>query len=223
MTLKSLIETFKDSIAQSNLLMELTPEYIIVCMTVALACAAIIYAVYYLFYRGACYSENFAILLIMTTLVTSMIILTISANIVLSLGMVGALSIVRFRAAIKDPLDVGFLFWSISAGLTCGAGLYLFSLTGTIFIAVVYMLTLLLRARMGTYLLVVRFADSAKQAVDETMSGMKYRLKGSTKTAGTTELTLQLKLNKDDREISDRLIAVEGVVSAVLVEFTGDI
>ena len=223
MTLESLIQTFKDSIAQANLLMELTTEYIIICMTVALACAAIIYFVYYFFYRGACYSENFAVLLVMTTLVTAMIIVTISANIVLSLGMVGALSIVRFRAAVKDPLDVGFLFWSIAAGLTCGAGLYMFALTGTVFVAVIYMAMLLLRGRAGTYLLVVRYADPAQQGVESALSGIKYRMKGRTKTAGSTELTIQLRLKKDQGSLSDRLAAVEGVASAVLVEYTGDI
>lgn len=223
MTLQSLIQTFKDSIAQSNLLMELTPEYIIVCMSVALACAAIIYLIYFLFYRGACYSDNFAVLLVMTTLVTAMIIVTISANIVLSLGMVGALSIVRFRAAVKDPLDVGFLFWSIAAGLTCGAGLYLFALTGTVFVAAIYVLTIYMRGGITTYLLIVRFADGAGQGVDNVLTGIKYKLKGSTKTAGSTELTLQLKIKKEQRDISDKLAAVEGVVSAVLVEYTGDI
>ena len=223
MTLQSLIRTFKDTIAQSNLLMELTTEYIVVCMSVALACAAVIYLVYFLFYRGACYSDNFALLLVMVTLVTTMIIVTISANIVLSLGMVGALSIVRFRSAIKDPLDVGFLFWSISAGITCGAGLYLFALTGTIFIAVIYILLMFVRGRVTSYLLVVRFADSAKEAVDAALSGIKYRKKGSTRTADTTELTLQVKLGKKHGDIAGRLAAIDGVASAILVEYTGDI
>lgn len=223
MTLKSLIQTFKDSIAQANLLMELTTEYIIVCLSVALACAAIIYLVYFFFYRGACYSDNFAVLLVMTTLVTAMVIVTISANIVLSLGMVGALSIVRFRAAVKDPLDVGYLFWSIAAGLTCGAGLYLFALTGTIFIAVIYILMMFIRGRVTSYLLVIRFAGSAKAAVDEVLKGIKYRHKGSTKTADETELTLQLKLSKTQSDLADRLASIDGVASAMLVEYTGDI
>lgn len=223
MTLKSLIRTFKDTIAQSNLLMELTTEYIVACMSVALACAAIIYLVYFLFYRGACYSDNFALLLVMTTLVTSMVIVTISANIVLSLGMVGALSIVRFRAAVKDPLDVGFLFWSIAAGITCGAGLYIFALTGTIFIAVIYILMMFVRGRVTSHLLVVRYADSAKEAVEAALAGIKFRQKGSTRTADSTELTLQLKLKKTQGDIADRLAAIDGVSSAILVEYTGDI
>ena len=117
MTLAGLIETFKDAVAQSNLLMELTAEYCVACLSVALACALVILLVYRFFYRGACFSANFSILLMMTALITTTIIMTISANLVLSLGMVGALSIVRFRAAIKDPLDVGFLFWSVAVGI----------------------------------------------------------------------------------------------------------
>jgi len=223
MTLQSLIQTFKDSVAQSNLLMELTTEYIIVCMTVALACAAIIYFVYYLFYRGACYSENFAVLLVMTTLVTAMIITTISANIVLSLGMVGALSIVRFRAAIKDPLDIGFLFWSVAAGLSCGAGLYMFALTGTIFIAIIYFLLLLLRGKIKTYLLVIRYLDQAEEGVGAVLGEIKYKIKGRTKLVGETEFTIQVKLKVEQSDITDRLTAINGVTSAILVEYTGDL
>ena len=155
MTLANLIQTFKDSVAQANLLMELTAEYCIVCLSIALLCAAIVMVTYRLFYRGSCYSANFNVLLAMTALVTTTIILTISANLVHSLGMVGALSIVRFRAAIKDPLDVGFLFLSVAIGITCGAGLYLFALTGTLFITVVYVALQLLRTGMHTYLLLI--------------------------------------------------------------------
>ena len=91
---------------------------ILLALLTATLCGAIIYLVYRMFYRGVVYSDNFNILVLLITVVTAFIIMTISANLVLSLGMVGALSIVRFRSAIKDPLDVGFLFWGVGAGIT---------------------------------------------------------------------------------------------------------
>ncbi|MDE6030081.1 MAG: DUF4956 domain-containing protein, partial [Oscillospiraceae bacterium] len=121
-------------------LANLTVSRIIVTILTAALCGAIVYLTYRFFYRGVVYSENFNILLVLTTIVTSFIIMTISANIVLSLGMVGALSIVRFRAAVKDPLDIGFLFWGIAAGLTAGAQLYWVAIIGTVCIAVIYIL-----------------------------------------------------------------------------------
>lgn len=210
-----------DSITQAGLLQKLSPAYVVVAMSVALICGIIIYGVYKLFFRGAVYSENFNILLIITTLVTSFIIMTISSNLVLSLGMVGALSIVRFRAAVKDPLDVGFLFWAVAAGLTSGAGLFPFAVVGTIFVAIVYIILTLVRVGKHSYLLIVKYNDSAEEKVAEEMKSAKSRLKNKTKLEGRTELTVQIKLGKDT-SVLNRLQSVDGVTSAVLVEFTGD-
>ena len=115
--MNSFIEEIKDSIEQSGLIEKLTPAHISAVMAAALVCGIVIYIVYRAFFRGAVYSESFNVLNVMTCLVTAFIIMTISSNLVLSLGMVGALSIVRFRAAIKDPLDIGFLFLAIAAAI----------------------------------------------------------------------------------------------------------
>lgn len=109
----SILEDLGASLDISGQLANLSLPHILVCLGAATICGVLIYLVYRFFYRGAVYSDNFNILLIMITVVTSFIIMTISANIVLSLGMVGALSIVRFRSAVKDPLDIGFLFWAL--------------------------------------------------------------------------------------------------------------
>ena len=118
---------------------------ILLAMLTATVCGLIIYWVYRLFYRGVVYSDNFNILVLLITVVTAFIIMTISANLVLSLGMVGALSIIRFRSAIKDPLDVGFLFWGVAAGITAGAGLYFVALIGTVFVAILYIVLTLIK------------------------------------------------------------------------------
>ncbi len=224
MTLAGLIQTFKDAVAQSNLLMELTAEYCVVCLSVALVSALIILLVYRFFYRGACFSANFSILLMMTALVTTTIIMTISANLVLSLGMVGALSIVRFRAAVKDPLDVGFLFWSVAVGITCGAGLYLFSLTGTLFIALVYIVLQLLRGRARTYLVIVRAQASAGEAIAAQLKEAHAKVRSRTTAKDTLEITASVFMwFGKNRDIDTRLSAIEGVEHCMLVEYTGDI
>lgn len=221
--MKALINAFKESLAQSDLLLELTPAYIIVCMAVSFLCALTIYAMYRFFYRGACYSENFGVLLILVTLVTTFIIMTISSNIVLSLGMVGALSIVRFRAAIKDPLDTGFVFWAVAAGLTCGAGIYQFALICTLFIAVVYILVGFFRARKGKYLLIVKYEDVASEAVSAEVASLHGKMKNKIKTKEITELTVQLSMKKGRENLPEKLQALNGVKSAMLIEFTGDL
>ena len=110
-------------------------------------------------------------------MVTAFIIMTISANLVLSLGMVGALSIIRFRSAIKDPLDVGFLFWGVAAGITAGAGLYFVALIGTVFVAVLYIVLTLIKKPRRSYLLVVRYGTSAEDNVKALLGAIRYKLK----------------------------------------------
>ncbi len=223
MTISGLIETFKQSVAQANLLMELTPEYIVVCLAMTLVCSLIAFLAYRLFYHGPCYSQNFGILIILTALVTGTIILTISANLVLSLGMVGALSIVRFRAAVKDPLDVGFLFWSVAIGITCGAGLYMFSLTGTLFIAVVYMILQIVRGGIRTYLVVIRCEKDAVASVDEMLKNAHARVRSRTSYPDFTELTASFHMTAKKKELDLALLALPKVQSATMVEYTGDI
>ena len=220
--MKSLINAFKDALAASGLLLDLTPEYIFVCISIALLCGLVIYAVYRIFYRGSCYSENFNLLLLLTTLITTFIIMTISANIVLSLGMVGSLSIIRFRSAVKDPLDVGFLFWAVAVGITCGAGLYQIALLCTVFIAVIYILSNLLRFGAKRYLLIVKYDASAKESVTAALSGVRHTLKNSIASQSGSELTVQLHGKKKTAALTEQLSSIAGVSSAMLVEYTGD-
>ena len=220
--MKSLINAFKDALAASGLLLDLTPEYIFVCISIALLCGLVIYAVYRIFYRGSCYSENFNLLLLLTTLITTFIIMTISANIVLSLGMVGSLSIIRFRSAVKDPLDVGFLFWSVAVGITCGAGLYQIALLCTVFIAGIYVLSTLLRFGAKRYLLIVKYDASAKENVVAALKNVRHTLKNSISSQSGHELTVQVHGKKNTAALTEQMSAIAGVTSAMLVEYTGD-
>lgn len=220
--MNSIKAVLKESIEQLGLVEHLTVSYILVSLCCAAICALVIYLVYKIFYRGAVYSESFAVLIVMTTVVTAFVVITIGSNLVLSLGMVGALSIVRFRSAVKDPLDIGFLFWGIAAGITSGAGLYPFSLIATAVISLIYILFTVLGKGKNTYVLVVRYSDESAKEVEELLSSKRIKFRGKAKYKGQTELTADIKLKNADSDIADRLLAIEGVSSAVLVEYTGD-
>ncbi len=212
----------KNSIEQLGLVENLTIEYILVSLLCAAVCGLAIYFVYKIFYRGAVYSENFAVLLVLVTVVTSFIVLTIGSNLVLSLGMVGALSIVRFRSAVKDPLDVGFMFWGLAAGITSGAGLYPFAIVATLVVAVIYILFTVCGRGKTTYVLVIKHTDESTDEVNKVLDGYKTKLRGRAKYKGENELTVDVKVKKGNTEFMDKLLATEGVTSAVLVEYTGE-
>ena len=195
---------------------------ILLAMLTATVCGLIIYWVYRLFYRGVVYSDNFNILLLLTTVVTAFIIMTISANVVLSLGMVGALSIVRFRAAVKDPLDIGFLFWGIAAGITAGAQLYWVAVIGTVVIAVIYILLTLFKKERKSYLLIVRYNADNEVNVNGILGSIKYKLKNKTQTGTSIELTVEVKIKNNDTSYISRFNAIEGVESVTLLEYSGE-
>ena len=195
---------------------------ILVTLLTAAVCGAVIYLVYRFFNRSVIYNENFNILVILTTIVTSFIIMTISSNVVLSLGMVGALSIVRFRAAVKDPLDIGFLFWGIAAGITAGAQLYWVALLGTAVIAVLYILITIFRKEKKSYLLIVRYDASCEMTVNGVLGAVKYRLKNKTQTGNKIELTVEVKIRRNDTTYLSRFNAIDGVESVTLLEYSGE-
>lgn len=200
----------------------LTTEGFLMSMLSAFISGMIVYFIYRKFFKGVIYNNNFNILLVLTCLVTCFIVLVISSNVVLSLGMVGALSIVRYRTAIKDPLDVGFLFWSVAVGVTSGAGLYLISLLGTVFISIIYVLLIQVRNRMRLYLLVIKFLPEANETVLSTIKDLDKVLKNKTSTRNSIELTYEVRINTNNTAFMQKLTAVPDVESAVLVEFTGD-
>lgn len=200
----------------------LTMDGFMMSMLAAFICGMIVYFVYRQFFKGVIYNNNFNILLVLTALVTCFIVIVISSNVVLSLGMVGALSIVRYRTAVKDPLDVGFLFWTVAVGVTCGAGLYIISLLGTIFIAAIYILLVKIRSSKRVYILIVKYENEAGKAVMREIESINKVLKNKTTSKGYTELTYEVRLNGDNTAFVTTLSEIEGVENAVIVEFTGD-
>jgi len=201
---------------------ELRPESVLMALGVAAFCGFVIFLVYRFFNRGVLYSENFNLLIVMVSTVTAFVIITIGTNLVLTLGMVGALSIVRFRAAVKDPLDVGFLFWGVAAGITAGARLYVVALIGTAFIAVLYILFTMVRLDKRAFLLIVRYGNEAEESVKNQLKALRHKLKNKTVNSNFTELTVEVKVNKNDTTFIEPLRTTENVENVVLVEYTGD-
>lgn len=215
-TIKNLLS---ESIQQMGMIESLSVGTVILSFMVAFLCAVLIYVVYRYFYKGVSYAPSFGMLLIMLTLLTNFIILCISTNLVLSLGMVGALSIVRFRAAVKEPLDVGFLFFAIAAGLTSGARLYFIAIIGTILVDLVFILCYLAFNGTASYLLVIRYADEAADALEEALCERKKKLKSKIKRGATTEITYAVSLKKDSGLLVDSLSDIPGVKNVVLVQY----
>jgi len=216
------VDILKKSFLENGQMADLSIVNIFMSLISAFLCSMIIYYVYRKFYRGVVYSSSFNILLVLVSIVTSFIVMTISSNILLSLGMVGALSIVRFRTAVKDPLDVGFLFFSIAVGITSGAGLYILSFIATLFISFIYILLVQVKTFTKVYLLIVKYENSANEDVQKILKSLKGELKNKTTIKDTIELTLELRIKADNTAYMTQLTALEGVKSAVLVEYTGD-
>jgi uncharacterized membrane protein YhiD involved in acid resistance len=200
----------------------LSPAKLFAALGTAALCGLVIYLVYRFFYRGIVFSENYNILLVLVTVVTAMIINTIAVNLVLSLGMVGALSIVRFRSAVKDPLDIGFLFWGIAAGVTAGAGLYPTALIGTAFVAVIYILLTFLKKQKKSYLLIIKYAQNAEEGVETLLKASRYKLKNKTRAGESIELTVEIKVKRNNSEVVAKYNEVVGVEAVTLLEYSGE-
>ncbi|KQL19876.1 DUF4956 domain-containing protein [Cytobacillus solani] len=181
-----------------------------------------IYYVYKKTFRSVVYSHNFNVTLVLMTMITSLVIMTISTNIVLSLGMVGALSIVRFRTALKDPLDIVFLFWAITAGIAIGANVYPVAIFGSIFISIAVFFLSKKKWKDETYLLVIHYDEMAYDEIKAQVVKFNYDLKSKIVRNNWTELTLKIKLKVDNTAFVHKLSNLEGVKDVSLVQYSGD-
>ena len=197
-------------------------EDILLNIVLAAVLGFFIFLSYAISHRGTIYSRKFNASLVILAVLTGTVMTVIGNNIALSLGMVGALSIVRFRAAVKDPLDIGFLFWGIAAGITAGAQLYCVALFGTTIIAVLYIIITIFRKEKKSYLLILRYKAASEMNVTGILNGIKYRLKNKTQTGDQVELTIEVKIKKNDTAYLSRFNAVEGVESVTLLEYSGE-
>lgn len=196
---------------------------------VVLLATAILGVYLFFIYRMVCkkafYSKSFAISLVVIALVTSIIIITIQSSVVISLGMVGALSIVRFRTAIKDPMDLAFLFWAISIGIICGANLYEIALEGSLVITFVMLLLYTVPNVQPAHLLLINATDLMAEAeINEILKGSTryYKVKSRNITSIGIDMIIELK-SKDEAELIKNISELEKVESVTLMEHDGDI
>jgi len=197
-----------------------------IALGLALAIGLFIFLVYKKTFKGVMYSESFGISLIAMSLVTTLIILAITSNVVLSLGMVGALSIVRFRTAVKEPMDIAFLFWSISVGIVVGAGLIPLAVFGSAFIGIMIMVFANKKSIDNPYILVVSCkGDSSENNAMEYINKYvkKYVVKSKTVSAGSNiELTVEIRLKEMSTQFVNEISSISGVNNAVLVSYNGE-
>lgn len=184
-----------------------------------------IFLVYKKTYRGVMYSGNFGTTLIAMTMITAIVILAVTSNVVLSLGMVGALSIVRFRAAVKDPLDIAFLFWSIGDGIILAAGLIPLAVFGSVCIGVILLVFVNRKTHTYPYMVVLSCENhEAESKAREFLEAHVLRptVKSKTAVKGSVEMNIEVRLKEDNTDFVNTLSEIPGVNSAVLVSYNGD-
>lgn len=219
----SVQDFIKKSILESGAFDQATLTTIGLGLLTAVIMGAIIYIVYSKFYVGVIYSRSFAITLVGMTVLTAMVTLAISTNIVISLGMVGALSIVRFRTAIKDPLDLLYLFWAITSGITSGARMYLLvAVSAVLMILLIFFFTK--RQQKGKiYIAVIHYAgEETGENVIRSFGKIRYFVKSQTVRKDTTEMAVELFFKKYDTMFLERVKSIEGVVDATLIQYNGE-
>lgn len=217
-----------NDIFKSEFLEKLTSVSIldmVIALALSFAVGLFIMMVYKKTFKGVMYSESFCVSLMGLTLITTLIILAITSNVVLSLGMVGALSIVRFRSAIKEPIDIAFLFWSISAGIVLGAGLIPLGILGSLFIGIVLVLFINKESKDNPYILVLSCEDdnAEKNAIDFAVQKVKkHVIKSKTVSKEGIEVTIEIRLHDMTTSFINEISKIDGVNSAVLVSYNGD-
>ena len=196
-------------------------------LTIALAfgIGIFIFFIYKKTYQGVMYSSSFGVTLIALTMITSQVILAVTSNVVLSLGMVGALSIVRFRTAIKEPLDIAFLFWAIAAGIILAAGMIPLAVIGSVIIGLILLFFVNRKPHKNPYIVVLSCADhTAEQVAVKYLNAQTERCVVKSKSAqnGLIELNLEVRLKDDNTDFVNTLSAMNNVNSAVLVSYNGE-
>ena len=220
--------TFNDIFKSSFL--EKVGSFSILDMVLAMGLAFImglfIYMVYKKTFKGVMYSTSFGASLMAMTMITTFIILAVTSNVVLSLGMVGALSIVRFRSAVKEPIDIAFLFWAISVGIVLGAGLIPLAVFGSLFIGVVLLIFVNKKSNDNPYIVLVNMmGDSTEDNVMNFIRNrvQKYIVKSKTVSSGSNiELSVEVKLKNMSTGFINEISQIEGVNNAVLVSYNGE-
>ena len=219
--------TFND-IFKSNFLENVTSVTLLdmfLALGLSFAIGLFIFLIYKKTYAGVMYSSSFGVTLIAMTMVSTFVILAVTSNVVLSLGMVGALSIVRFRTAIKEPLDIAFLFWAIAAGIVLAAGMIPLAVIGSIIIGIILLVFANRKSHVNPYIVVLQCEnqESETRATDFLKARTnRMNVKSKSVQKGSIELNLEIRLKDPSTGFMNDLADMEGVRSAVLVSYNGD-
>jgi len=219
--------TFND-IFKSSFLENVTSVSLLdmtLALLLAFALGLFIYFVYKKTFAGVMYSSSFGVTLIALTMITTLVIIAVTSNVVLSLGMVGALSIVRFRTAIKEPLDIAFLFWSIVVGIVLAAGLIPLAVFGSAVIGIVLLIFVNKKSHTNPYIVVLQCEGHESEVRAKEYLDQKTRrcvVKSKTAQKGLVELNLEIRLRDDNTDFVNELAELPQVKSAVLVSYNGD-
>ncbi len=219
--------TFND-IFKSSFIENITSVSILdmaIALVLAFGIGMFIFLVYKKTYSGVMYSSGFGTSLIAMTMITTVVILAVTSNVVLSLGMVGALSIVRFRTAIKEPLDIAFLFWSIGVGIVLAAGMIPLAIIGSVIIGVILLIFVNRKSHKNPYIVVIRCdGHDAETRAKSFLDGRTDRCVVKSKTAQKdfVELNVEVRLKDDNTDFVNDLADMDGVQSAVLVSYNGE-
>lgn len=212
---KSVVSQFTGTISVQSIILSLVTAFII---------SLFILWIYKKTYSGVVYSKTFALSILMLSLVTTLIIQTISSNITLSLGMVGALSIVRFRTAVKEPADTGFMFWAITVGIMAGANLYLPAVIGSLLLGILYYICYVFGLKMNSkYLVIVKYNPDEDKNVKTVLKYLpKYKIKSYATYKTMVELTFEVQLSDKTQAIIDKFKDLDGVQSTSLISYQND-
>lgn len=219
----SVKDMIKKSVLESGAFAQYDVPKILIAMMVALIMGCVIYTVYKKFYSGVVYSRSFAVTLVGMCVLTCMVTLAISTNIVISLGMVGALSIVRYRTAVKDPMDLLYLFWSITTGITAGAAMYPLVLGAAVVMAGMIAMFYYHQEKGKVYIAVIHYqGDLAGDGVIRAFGKQKYFLKSKTMRKEQTEMAVEVFCKRDDTSFLEKIREVEGVEDVTLIQYNGE-
>lgn len=202
----------------------LSPLQIIVTLGVALLLGGFIFFVYKKTFGGVLYSRTFNLSLILLTMVTSLVLILINNNLTMSLGMVGALSIIRFRTAVKDPIDTTFMFWAVGEGMALGAQFFDVAFIGAAVIGLVMVLLTAFKLRVSMpYLIILHYHEGASAAVKGLIKQLpRTRVRSKTVQREGVELTLEVRLRDEETAVVDKFLRIDGVYDATLIAHQGD-
>lgn len=218
----NMTDVITEFLTPSNTYQSLTIDRVLLALVATFLVSLFIFWVYRKTFNGVVYTREFNVSIVLTGLVVTLVTLPISSNIALSLGMVGALSIIRFRTAIKDPKDIVFTFWAIAVGIICGAGLYMIAIVGSPIIGFfMFLLTRVPFHRSEAYLLVTHYSSEAESGVQAALPNHKIRSR--TVTHEGVELMVEVRMDAKDAPKVDDLLKIKGVKDAALISYNADV